>query len=115
MLEPDASPGTDFRDSGALRVAESDIQPQSPVRSESYCCAVDLERAKAARVSAEVARVPAEEVRAGLQANLRLFILHAAEVFLVYRDPAYLDKQVSEQPISLQLTLSLLSSKCTFS
>jgi len=62
--------------------------PQSPIRSLSYSYAVDREREK-------VFRLPHEDVRAGLQANLRFFILHSAAVFLVEEDPMFLDKQVS--------------------
>lgn len=90
MLEPEdvgASSATDFTDAGHIHADTSDIHPQSPVRSQSYCCAVDLDREKPVRM-------PSEEVRAGLQANLRLFIMHAAEVFLAYQNPASLGKQV---------------------
>lgn len=62
--------------------------PQSPIRSLSYSYAVDREREK-------VFRLPHEDVRAGLQANLRFFILHSAAVFLVEEDAMFLDKQVS--------------------
>ena len=34
-------------------------------------------------------------MRAGLQANLRFFILHSAAVFLVEEDEMYWDKQVT--------------------
>jgi hypothetical protein len=61
--------------------------PSSPVRTWSYCRAVNLERDK-------VFTLPNEEVRAGLQANLRLFLLHSAEVFLVPEDSEFLNKQV---------------------
>ena len=61
--------------------------PQSPSRTYSYSCAVDHEREK-------FFNLPNEDVRAGLQANLRLFILHSAEVFLVQEDANHLDKQV---------------------
>ena len=63
--------------------------PQSPIRTLSYSYAVDKEREK-------VFRLPLEDVRAGLQANLRLFILHSAAVFLVEDDAIFLDKQVSQ-------------------
>lgn len=54
----------------------------------SYSYAVDKEREK-------VFRLPHEDVRAGLQANLRFFILHSAAVFLVEDDTLHLVKQVS--------------------
>ena len=69
-------------------VDTSDICPQSPIRSLSYSYAVDKEKEK-------VFRLPHEDVRAGLQANLRFFILHSAAVFLVQDDMLCLDKQVS--------------------
>lgn len=67
--------------------------PQSPIRSLSYSCAVDRAREK-------VFRLPQEDVRAGLQANLRFFILHSAAVFLVEEDEMYLDKQVTNSYLS---------------
>ena len=67
--------------------------PQSPIRSLSYSCAVDRARQK-------VFRLPQEDVRAGLQANLRFFILHSAAVFLVEEDEMYLDKQVTNSYLS---------------
>jgi len=73
----------------ALDVTDAEnYSPQSPIRSLSYSYAVDRERGK-------VFRLPLEDVRAGLQANLRFFILHSAAVFLVEEDPMFLDKQVS--------------------
>ena len=68
--------------------------PQSPIRSLSYSCAVDRARGK-------VFRLPQEDVRAGLQANLRFFILHSAAVFLVEEDEMYLDKQVTKSYLSI--------------
>lgn len=65
----------------------NNYSPQSPIRTLSYSYAVDKEREK-------VFRLPHEDVRAGLQANLRLFILHSAAVFLVEDDTSHLDKQV---------------------
>lgn len=84
MLEPD-------QDSvfSSLEVRDTNnYSPQSPIRSLSYSYAVDKEREK-------VFRLPREDVRAGLQANLRFFILHSAAVFLVEDDELFLDKQVS--------------------
>lgn len=73
----------------SLDVANTNnYSPQSPIRTLSYSYAVDKEREK-------VFRLPHEDVRAGLQANLRLFILHSAAVFLVEDDTSHLDKQVS--------------------
>ena len=83
MLEPDQDVLTKLD----VTDAENYI-PQSPIRSFSYSYAVDREREK-------VFRLPREDVRAGLQANLRLFILHSAAVFLVEEDQMFLDKQVS--------------------
>lgn len=82
MLEPDqdAVRPLDVTD------AESD-SPQSPIRSLSYSYAVGREREK-------VFRLPHEDVRAGLQANLRSFILHSAAVFLVGEDATFLEKRV---------------------
>lgn len=69
-------------------VDTNNYSPQSPIRSLSYSYAVDKEREK-------VFLLPNEDVRAGLQANLRFFILHSAAVFLVEDDTLHLDKQVS--------------------
>lgn len=72
-----------------LDVTDADnYSPQSPIRSLSYSYAVDREREK-------VFKLPCEDVRAGLQANLRVFILHSAAVFLVEEDAKFVDKQVS--------------------
>ncbi|XP_048586068.1 ral GTPase-activating protein subunit alpha-2 [Nematostella vectensis] len=70
-----------------LAVPESVEPPQSPVRTWSYCRAFSFNREP-------VFVLPSEEVRAGLQANLRLFILHSAEVFLAPEDSRDLEKQV---------------------
>ena len=83
MLEPDQGVFP------SLSVEESNYSPQSPIRTFSYSYAVDKERERAFRL-------PCEDVRAGLQANLRFFILHAAAVFLVEDEKEYLDKQVSQ-------------------
>lgn len=74
----------------AIMTGNDDFNPPaSPVRTWSYCRAVgDRERERAFTL-------PSEEVRAGLQANLRLFLLHSAEVFLVPEDSEFLSKQVS--------------------
>ena len=69
-------------------VDTNNYSPQSPIRTLSYSYAVDKNREK-------VFRLPHEDVRAGLQANLRFFILHSAAVFLVEDDKSCLDKQVS--------------------
>ena len=70
-----------------LDVTDADYSPQSPIRSLSYSYAVDREKEK-------VFKLPSEDVRAGLQANLRFFILHSAAVFLVEEDAMSLQKQV---------------------
>lgn len=70
-----------------LDVTDADYSPQSPIRSLSYSYAVDREKEK-------VFKLPSEDVRAGLQANLRFFILHSAAVFLVEEDAMSVQKQV---------------------
>ena len=85
MLEPDK----DVVKHLDVTDAAENYSPPSPIRSLSYSYAVDREREK------KVFRLPREDVRAGLQANLRFFILHSAAVFLVEEDAVFLDKQVS--------------------
>lgn len=71
-----------------LDVTDADnYSPQSPIRSLSYSYAVDRKREK-------VFKLPCEDVRAGLQANLRAFILNSATVFLVEEDTKFVEKQV---------------------
>lgn len=85
MLEPTYQESVDSH--GLMDFDDEAEQPSSPGRTWSYCRAVDKEPEK-------VFSLPREEVRAGLQANLRLFLLHSAEVFLVPEDVEVLVKQV---------------------
>lgn len=87
MLEPTFMDSVDSPKSLELTCDDLPEQPASPGRTWSYCRAVDKEKES-------VFMLPREEVRAGLQANLRLFLLHSAEVFLVPEDFEVLAKQV---------------------
>ena len=91
MLEPDQDKFS------SLEVGNTNnYSPQSPIRTLSYSYAVNKERER-------VFRLPHEDVRAGLQANLRFFILHSAAVFLVEDDELFLDKQVSRTSMYLSV------------
>lgn len=94
MLEPT---NTDRVDSPhGLSVMDDDLdRPSSPGRTYSYVHALDKEKQKV------IFTLPKEEVRAGLQANLRLFLLHSAEVFLVPEDFEVLVKQVGSLHVNI--------------
>ena len=92
MQEPTSELSVDRVDSPTSKVSpELSERPQSPAgRSWSYHYAVagHWDHAQPNK------QVPTENVRAGLQANLRLFILHSSEVFMAPEDHNFLEKQV---------------------
>ncbi|KAK3718791.1 hypothetical protein QZH41_014047, partial [Actinostola sp. cb2023] len=88
MLEPDYPLDAIDAPRSTIPYNDESARPSSPGRTWSYSCAVDKEQEK------RVFTLPREEVRAGLQANLRLFLLHSSEVFLVPEVSEVLVKQV---------------------
>ena len=100
MQEPTSTMAADNGDSPTSKVASDSLvltqippRPQSPCgRTWSYQTAVagHWDHVQPSQ------QMPVEDVRAGLQANLRLFILHSSEVFMASEDPGFLEKQVQE-------------------